>query len=83
MTTVLPMQCFACSRLVPSADPDTGSRLAAVCDAFPGAIPKVMVAGGDHRLPLPGDNGLRFAQADSGAARAAFDAWQRFTPAGT
>jgi len=81
VTTVMPMQCFACVRLHQASDPDTGTQLAATCDAFPGGIPPLMGRGGDHRNPLPGDHGLRFQQADGTQARVAFAAWSRFSRA--
>jgi hypothetical protein len=81
MTSVFPAQCYACSRLADVRDPDTGTRLVDTCAAFPGGIPGLMADGGDHRDPLPGDNGLRFDPADTAQARDAFAAWQRFAAA--
>lgn len=76
MTSVLPMQCFACTRLHASHDPDTGTQRAGTCQAFPGGIPRVMALGGDHRRPLPDDGGLRFVQAEGQQAATAFTFWQ-------
>jgi hypothetical protein len=80
VTTVLPAQCFACTRLRSRRSP-SGGPLASICGAFPAGIPEVMQRGGDHRQPLPGDSGLQFVQADTDRARAAFDVWQRFAAA--
>lgn len=77
MSTVAPMQCFACTRRHPAADPDTGAQQARTCDAFPEGIPFTMALGGDHRQPLSEDGGLRFLQADGERAAAAFAAWER------
>ena len=38
------------------------------CDAYPEGVPNALIlAGADHRLPLPGDSGLTFQPNDEGA----------------
>lgn len=76
MSSVLPAQCFACTRWHDRRTP-TDAPIAVTCDAFPAGIPRAMQLGGDHRSPLPDDNGLQFVQADSDRARLAFEIWQR------
>lgn len=72
MTSVLPVLCMACDRLT---DPDRGT-----CSAFPTAIPTAIIAfGADHHLPVAGDRGLQFKQADTDDARQAYEDWQSFT----
>jgi hypothetical protein len=35
------------------------------CDAFPAGIPaEILVGGGTHKKPIPGDNGIVFKQGD-------------------
>ena len=51
--------CHLCARFRPSPDG------ASVCEAFPGGIPDLVRFGEvDHRLPVPGDGGLRFVALD-------------------
>jgi hypothetical protein len=53
VTTVAAPLCLACTRLVD----DGVSR----CAAFPDGIPdRIMFEAFDHRLPFPGDHGIRF-----------------------
>lgn len=55
--TVMPL-CLGCTRF---EDGDDG---VARCDAFPDGIPdRIMFEAFDHRLPYPGDGGLRFEPA--------------------
>ena len=55
-----PSLCPGCARLRPEEAPYGPVR--GTCDAFPDGIPVAIWAGGhDHRLPFPGDRGLRFA----------------------
>ena len=69
MNSIMPSQCPACRRKRPTDAP--------TCDAFPGGIPDVMLTGGgDHRVGLANDNGVRFEQRDTEQAREAFADWQ-------
>lgn len=53
MTSVLPM-CAVCDRW-----------RAGACEAYPDGIPFAIMRGAaDHRLPLPGDDGLQFVPSD-------------------
>lgn len=52
MTTYNPNLCRSCLRL--NSDGST-------CAAYPDGIPdEIRVFGEDHRMPLPGDHGLRY-----------------------
>lgn len=82
MTSQSPAQCNACTRL----------RAGWTCEAFPRGIPiEIAMFGADHRQPVRrragagldlymplNDHGIRFEQADTPQARAAFEDWQRF-----
>ena len=58
--------CAACRHLRSAS----GRRL--TCDAFPLGIPRAILDGRvDHRVPYPGDDGLRFAPADDMPAEVA------------
>jgi hypothetical protein len=62
-SAALPL-CFACQRLRPPA------RGRLVCLAFPEGIPQPFLDGVvDHRMPHPGDRGIRF-EPDWGAPEA-------------
>lgn len=70
MISIAPVQCRACARY--------RTKRPGTCDAFPNAIPlEILTFGADHRKPEPGDHGLRFEQADTDAAREAFDDWRQ------
>jgi hypothetical protein len=57
-----PSLCPGCARLRPEDAPYGPQR--GTCDAFPDGIPVAIWAGGhDHRLPFPGDGGVRFEPA--------------------
>jgi hypothetical protein len=77
MTTVSPAQCFACTRLHPSASPTDG-REAVTCDAFPGGIPIEISQGmQDHRRPHGGErDGLLFDKAAGPRADFDFESWE-------
>lgn len=76
MTTVLPAQCFACTRLRPSSA--NGTPTVSTCDAYPDEIPFAIAAGGDHRRARGDErDGRTFKQADSDDARNAFSWWER------
>ena len=79
MTTQMPAQCHACVHLTPGVDPSTGTPIAGSCRAYPDGIPfAIVVAGADHRTARGDEmDGLTFQQADTDAARSAFDSWQR------
>lgn len=78
MTTVVPAQCFACTRLHSDQDPNTGTPLVKMCAAFPDGIPFEIAIGADHR-EARGDErgGMLFHQSDAPAAREAFASWKR------
>lgn len=68
MTEFTPSQCRACERKL----------TARTCEAFPEGIPDLMLfGGGDHRLPLPGDQNKQFLLADADDAEAEFGYWQQ------
>lgn len=75
MTTVLPVQCFACARL------DRSTALPVRCTAYPDRIPDDIRTFGDDHRKARGDevDELTFLQADDG--QAAFDDWQAFASA--
>lgn len=74
MTTVLPVQCFACARL------DRSTALPVRCTAYPARIPDdIRTFGDDHRQARADEQGgLTFEQLDTVEARDAFAWWQRF-----
>lgn len=58
--------CRVCTRLhterIPHKDDPCSTS---TCDAFPGGIPEgIYCLAGDHRLPWPGDHGIRFELVD-------------------
>lgn len=56
MTLRKPSLCDACKRLQRTID-------GPVCSAFPEGIPdRIIIGGFDHRLPFPGDRGVRFVR---------------------
>lgn len=66
MSPQVPM-CVFCSRL---------NRTTFSCGAFPGGIPTALTIGhADHRLPLPGDGGIRFRPRDESALLAVVAEW--------
>lgn len=68
MTSVIPIQCLACTRL---------KKRSAKCDAFPDGIPVGILSGDDHREPIDGDHGKQFLQRNDAQGREAFRLWQR------
>lgn len=53
MTSVAAPICYGCRHK--EAGPDLK------CGAFPGGIPtEILLSNADHRLPFPGDHGVRF-----------------------
>lgn len=56
MTVELPIICFACTRMHPTAPGEHKT-----CDAFKEGIPREITAGlDDHTEPVGGDDGLQF-----------------------
>jgi len=82
MTTLLPVQCFACSRLDRSTAA-FGQLVPERCAAYPARIPADVRTFGDDHRQVRGDEqgGLTFEQADTDEARLAFTQWQRFAAA--
>lgn len=76
MTTLLPVQCYACTRLNRADGTEGFSELPPVrsCQAFE-RIPKAIRMGADHRIPVEGEQ-LLFEQLDSEQAREHFDWWR-------
>ncbi|MFF7358949.1 hypothetical protein ACFZA1_41070 [Streptomyces filipinensis] len=60
----LPNICDSCTRVQQRLNPEAKNSLdqwIPYCDAFPEGIPRSIYQGGfDHRLPYPGDHGVRF-----------------------
>lgn len=75
-----PAICFACARLWPSPDQDSGAQLVKFCDAFPGGIPPQIASGAfDHRKKFGGErDGLLFKQAEGAYAQVQFDTWDKY-----
>jgi hypothetical protein len=66
MTTRMPTLCRSCAR----------NRNDGTCDAFPSRIPaEIIVLGGDHTVPFPGDRGIRYQMKDSDKAESEFTDW--------
>ncbi len=57
MTTYAAPECMRCKHLHEPADEYTGPL---TCDAFPQGIPLKILHGRSHRVPYPGDKGIRF-----------------------
>lgn len=79
MTTGSAAQCFACTRLVRTTDPDSGAPTAVRCTAYPQGIPmEIGLLGADHRQPR-GDEvrGLTFNRETGTEADDAWTWWQR------
>jgi hypothetical protein len=78
MTSVLPVQCFACAHLDRSAADPGGAAVPSRCVAYPTGIPdEIAMYGADHRVARGDEtNGVVFAQAPSDDARDAFGWWQ-------
>lgn len=50
MSTVSPVQCFACTRLIRTVDESSGTQTVARCRAYPDGIPmEIGMLGADHR----------------------------------
>lgn len=63
-----PNQCRACDRFAVASG---------TCEAFPIEIPGSMLfEGADHRVPIDGDEGIRFKQGQSAEQQQAFVDWQ-------
>jgi len=67
MTSIVPIQCLACTRL---------RKKEGACTAFPDGIPKEILAGADHRKPFPGDHGKQFLQRNDEKGHQAFEDWK-------
>lgn len=78
MTTVSPVQCFACTRLIKTADASTNTQTVARCRAYPDGIPmEIGLLGADHRKARGDEKaGLIF---DRAAGPEADDAWLWWT----
>lgn len=66
MTSIVPILCRACTRL---------KSKTSTCDAFPDGIPRNILAGDDHRQPVPGDHDKQFLQRNDDKGREAFEDW--------
>lgn len=75
-----PAICFACARLWPAPDPDTGAQMIVACDAFPGGVPAKIAQGEfDHRKPFGGEkDGLLFKQAPGEYAQVQLKTWEQY-----
>jgi len=67
LTSIIPIQCLACSRL---------QRTKSTCDAFPDGIPTSILSGADHRVSVPGDGGKLFLLRNDAKGKRAFADWQ-------
>lgn len=83
MTSLNPVQCFACDRLDrsrmtrPTMPGEAPRVLIDTCEAFPKGIPMPIALGGaDHRTEFQGDQGLHFVQAPGEEAAEAFRNWK-------
>lgn len=71
---VAPQMCMYCTR----RNPDRPG-----CEAFPEGIPGDIFFGAfDHRLPCPGDDGLRFMPEDEAAEAVVEEMWNGRTRTG-
>ena len=62
-----PMCCF-CKHSRPETVVKTPAGRRETCDAFPQGIPDaIFLEGFDHRMPFPGDGGIRFEAVDDKA----------------
>lgn len=79
MTTMSPAQCFACTRLTETTDPDSGARTVARCTAYPDGIPwDIGMLGADHRVARGDEtDGLTFKRATGPEADDAWLWWTR------
>lgn len=79
MTTVSPVQCFACTRLIQTVDESTDTQTVARCRAYPDGIPmEIGMLGADHRTARGDETrGLIFERATGTAADQAWKDWQR------
>lgn len=75
MTTVMPIQCYACGLLDRSETlPYSGRPVVSRCAAFPDGIPDPVLIGADHRVAVGGEHDeLLFVQSDADA----FAWWER------
>ena len=83
MTSISPVMCRACERLLdtgkttPTMPGEAPRRKIERCGAFPSGIPVgIALGGGDHREAFAGDNGVRFKQANTEEALQAFEEWR-------
>lgn len=81
MTTFVPAQCFACTRLHRDNSTVAGLQMVVSCDAYPGQIPDDIRTFGDDHRTARGDEfgGLVFNLGVD--ADAAFAEWERFAGA--
>lgn len=80
MTTLLPVQCYACVRLDRTQGTEGFSDLPVVtrCEAFPKQIPLAIREGADHRQPVGGEvNGMVFSPLNTEQGREAFRWWDK------
>lgn len=80
MTTLLPVQCYACVRLDRTLGTEGFSDLPVVarCEAFPRQIPAQIALGADHREPVGGEvGGMVFSPLETEQGREAFRWWEK------